>query len=171
MNVLRSSFFVPRSSAALMLLFVAAGCGTAVYEHRIQVAVEDPAKKLGPPPIEVSVFDHQMGYSEDWAKKSLRPTSASALYEQSLTTTGTAAIGSSPRPKEVTIAVALPSLSAEGYYLFTAELPAEQDRNAKASFVRFGEYFPDPGAPTIAVRYHSEPDKKGWRVFIVVAIN
>lgn len=154
-----------------MLLLVAAGCGTAVYEHRIQVAVEDPAGKLGPTPVQVSVFDHQMGYSEDWAKKSLRPTSASAPYVQSLTTTGTVAVGSSALPKEVTIAVSLPSLSAEGYYLFTAELPAEQDRGAKASFVRYGSYFPDAGAPAIAVRYHSEPDKKGWRVFVVVAID
>jgi hypothetical protein len=153
------------------MLVVSASCGTAVYEHRIEVAVDDPANKLGPPPVQVSVFDHQMGYSEDWAKKSLRPTSTSAPYVQSITTTGTVAVGNSALPKEVTIAVALPVLSAEGYYLFTAELPAEHERSAKASFVRYGEYFPDPGAPTVGVRYHSEPDKKGWRVFVVVAIN
>jgi hypothetical protein len=160
-----------RASVAIVSLLATLGCGTAVFEHRIQVAVDDPAKKLGPPPVEVSIFDHQMGYSEDWAKKSMRPTSASAPYVQSLTTTGTVSVGSSPRPKDVTIAVALPRLSTEGYYLFTAELPAEQDRDAKASFVRYGEYFPDPGAPTVGVRYRAEPDKKGWRVFIVVAVN
>ena len=158
-----------RFSLAVVLIG-ALGCGTAVYEHHIQVAVDDPAKKLGAAAVEVSVFDHQMGYSQDWAKKALRPTSTSAPYVEPLTTTGTATIGSSPRPKEVTIAVALPSLSAEGYYLFTAELPAEKDREAKASFVRYGEYFPDPGGPTIVVRYRSEPDKKGWRIFVVIAV-
>ena len=159
-----------RRSVTLVATIAALGCGTAVFEHRIQVAVDDPARKLGPPPVEVSVFDHQMGYSEDWAKKSLRPTSTSTPYVQSLTTTGTVTVGGAPRPKDVTIAVALPRLSTEGYYLFTAELPAEQERLAKASFVRYGEYFPDPGAPTIAVRYRAEPDKKGWRVFLIVDV-
>jgi hypothetical protein len=64
------------------------GCGTVVYQHTVEVLVSDPSRRLGAPPIDVSVFDRQMGSTGDWAKKWMGPTSDQAPYKTQYTSTG-----------------------------------------------------------------------------------
>ena len=41
---------------------ISVSCGTALYHHAISIVPADPQAQLT-----VAVFDHQMGYSHDWA--------------------------------------------------------------------------------------------------------
>ncbi|HEV8578388.1 MAG TPA: hypothetical protein VGX68_04840 [Thermoanaerobaculia bacterium] len=152
------------AAAGLLVL----GCGTAVYRHHVIVDVDDPAGRLGSPPVAVSVFDHQMGYSADWAQRSMGSASPGRPYSTSLSTTGTATIASSSLPQRVSLSIAVPGLSEEGYFLFEAELPAEQERRGTASFVRYGSYFPDAGAPSLQIRYRSTAEPQGWRIDVTL---
>ena len=54
------------------LLLAAAGCGTAVYDHTIEVTALHGSAESTP----VGVFDRQMGYSRDWAHRALGASSA-----------------------------------------------------------------------------------------------
>lgn len=48
---------------------------TTVFQHNIEVVIEDPSRRLGSPPIDVSIFDRQLGYERSWALKSIGPSS------------------------------------------------------------------------------------------------
>lgn len=156
--------------AVAALLLLAAGCGTAVYKHEVVVAVHDPAGVSGGAPVEVSIFDHQMGYSRDWAGKTMGTSTPAKPYVTPYTSMRTVAVGSGPRPPEVHLALSVPRISNDGYYLFGVQLPAEGQRDAKASFVRWGEYFPEAGAPMIPLRYRAEEIANGWRIFVDVTL-
>ena len=81
---------VNRLPASILTVFaLAAGaCGTALYHHVVDVSLTNTTE------TEVGVFDHQQGYSRDWARRTMRQTSASANYSTRLTTTEAVTLGS-----------------------------------------------------------------------------
>lgn len=156
-----------RHTLLAALFLFAAACGTVVDETEVVVTVE-PASSA---PVEVSIFDHQMGYSRDWAHKTMAATSAAKPYTTSYSTTRTAMVTGPKRAPKLEMSLAVPRLSDDGYYLFAVELPSESETEGKASFVEYGSYFPEQGAPMIPIRYRSESTTKGWRVFLTVPLD
>ncbi len=78
----------------ILLLIITAtiahvACGTVVYDHRIDVAIQDPSGRLGPSPIPVSVFDRTMGSSEEWAQRWIGSTAPGAVYAGKVSATAT----------------------------------------------------------------------------------
>ena len=142
------------------------GCGRAVYRHTVEVLVNDPARRLGPPPVDVSVFDKQMGYSSDWARKFMGPTSDDAPYKTPYTSTKTVTIFDPPRPSELGVSVALPSYESRGYFWLLMNPGSSRSGEQRAAFVPYGDYFPAEQAPTLTVQYTATPESKGWHVVL-----
>src|SRR5262245_34542499 len=74
--------------AAVAILATSSACGTSVYSNPIIIRVEDSAQRLGVDSVRVSAFDRHMGYSEDWAAKTMRVATTRTPYSTVLTTMG-----------------------------------------------------------------------------------
>jgi hypothetical protein len=156
MSILRQAVL-----AVVVLQFTA--CGTALYHHAVNVAV------INTPEIDVGVFDHQEGYTRDWAHRVMRKSSNSANYSTTLTTTAAVTASSVHDARPLTIAVAIPAITDDGYFLL--EIAGPSDRQEKpARFCRYGEYFPESGAKEIPVVVSATPAKGDWAVNLAIDI-
>jgi len=157
-----------KSMAALSLLLLTA-CGTHVFEHVVEITVDDPSRRLGPV-VQVSVFDHSMGYSREWALRETRAATSTQPYVGRWSTADVVAIGNSgPRPT-LDLAFSLPQLSGEGYFLIQLEPADGETRSGTAAFTSYGVYFPDGRGPSLPVRYVARRAKNGWHVRLTAEV-
>ncbi len=147
---------------ALLASLIAAGCGTRVHEHVLEVVVRDPSGRLGTPPHEVGVFDWRMGRSAEWARKTAG-TAGVRPYRTTFSTVDTVSIGVA-RPEKVELALWLPGLEREGFYPLRVEPKARPAGNATLRPVRFDESPADGTARWLAVRWTTAPMERGWRL-------
>lgn len=140
-----------------------------MYDHQIDVRVV--SREGTPVQHRVSIFDHSMGYSREWAERAIGVSTPAQPYSGKVSSTATVTLLNHPLPPRLDIAFELPEVSADGYYLMSVDLPAESGRDGKAAFVHFDEYFPEANAPTLSVKYVSSPLNKGWRVRLDVQID
>jgi hypothetical protein len=155
--------------AAVLATILVSGCGTEVYRNPIFVRVVDRSHRLGPEPIQVGIFDKQMGYGKDWVAQWLGPSTERAPYSKTLTTTAAATIFDPPRPRTLEISFAMPALDSTGFYVLSLEA-ARPLGDAKAWYCAYDSYFPAADAPSIPVRYRMTPAEHGWRVDLDVLI-
>lgn len=158
--------------AALFLaaLVLAGGCGTAVYKHQIELSIDDPTARLGSEPLRVSIFDHQMGYSREWAEKGAGTTSPGNPYRTEYTQTTSAYIGSG-LPKRVDVSFVIPKLDETGYWFITLAPVAGVEASGAAGYTTFGQYFPSTERPqSLPVRYAAEEGKDGWIIRMTVSV-
>lgn len=153
---------------ALLALLAAAGCGTRVHEHVLEVVVLDPSGRLGTPPHEVGVFDWRMGRSAEWARKTAG-TAGTRPYRTTFSTVDTVAAGVA-RPEKVELALWLPGLEPEGFFAFRVEPKAQPAGSVSLRPARFDESPADAGAPSLAVRWTTSPVEKGWRIALELAV-
>jgi hypothetical protein len=146
------------------------GCGTAVFHHTVEVVLQDPSGRLGGGPVPVSVFDHLMGYSEEWARRSIGPASSARPYRATVSSTAAKTIFDSSPPDRVEVGLAIPSLEGRGYFLVTLQPKLAPEAIVQASYCRYDAYFPDAGAPTLPVRYQATPSADGWRLRLIPQI-
>ena len=155
------------SLAALVLL---GGCGTAVYKHQIELSIDDPSARLGSEPVRVSIFDHQMGYSREWAEKGAGTTSPGKPFRAEYTQTAGAYIGSG-LPKSVGLSFIIPKLDEDGYWFIDLAPAAGAEVSGHAGYTSFGEYFPSTERPrALPVRYVAEEGDDGWIIRMTVSI-
>lgn len=153
---------------ALLAALAAAGCGTRVHEHALEVAVRDPSGRLGSPPHEVGVFDWRMGRSAEWAQKTAG-TAGSTPYRTTFSTVDAVTVGVA-RPEKVELALWLPGLMREGFYALRVEPKARPDGSATLRATRFDESPAGAGAPSLTVSWTAAPVEKGWRVALELAV-
>jgi hypothetical protein len=139
-----------------ILTALSVSCGTALYNHSISVVPVEPQARLT-----VSVFDHQAGYSRDWAHQSAGVAESGRPYRATLTTTAAVTMADTADARPLTIALAIPEVSDEGYFLLTVDREL-QGGELPASYCRYGEYFPPAGAATIPVRVTAHAVKGDW---------
>ena len=140
------------------LLLALLGCGTAVFHHTVELAALN-----GPAHVEVAVFDHTMGYSREWAHQHLGASPRTDTFE----TYPAVTLGTAHTAKPVELAVAIPELTDEGYFLVDVNQP-EHESAARARFTRYGEYFPDEGGPSIPIVVTAALTNGEWRVRVTV---
>ncbi len=154
--------------ALALLAALAAGCGTRVHEHVLEVVVRDPSGRLGAPPHEVGVFDWRMGRSAEWARKTAG-TAGTRPYRTTFSTVDTIAAGVA-RPEKVELALWLPGLEPVGFYALRVEPKAQPAGRTTLRPVRFDESPADAVAPSLAVRWTTSPVEKGWRIALELAV-
>src|SRR5262245_787580 len=111
-----------------LLSAMSIACGTGVYDHSISVVPAPPQTQLT-----VSVFDHYSGYSHEWAHKVVGVAEVSKPYRATITTFPTVTWTSRDIARPVTISLAIPDVSDEGYFLLTVDKEL-QDAEVVATF-------------------------------------
>src|SRR5262245_58760690 len=105
-------------AVAFAFALAATGCGTAVFDHRFDVTVNDPCGRLGPGPVDVSIFDKVMGYSEEWARKTMGTATSARPYSGTVSATATRWITDCcSLPPTVVAGLALPAIQKDGYFV------------------------------------------------------
>ncbi len=160
------------SSVPILLVAVMAlsGCGTATYTHDITIVVDDPSGRLGPGPVDVSIFDHDMGSSMEWARKTMGPASKEAPYKTTFVTTRVRTVLSEDLPGQVVVAIAIPAYETRGYFLASIAPDPAAEKTIVAPFVMFGRDPADEAVAPLPVHYTSQPGDRGWQIGIRVEI-
>lgn len=154
-----------------LLLFVAlTGCGTGVYNHKIDVTINDPAKRLGPAPIEMSVFDKN-GYSEDWARRTIGTTEPGKPYNGKAWGTDTKMFYDRTPSATVDAGVFVPSLESNGYFVLQIRPVSGTEQTTLLNYASFGVMTAeeDTIAP-LPARFSSEAASKGWTIHLIVDV-
>lgn len=145
-------------------------CGTAVFHHRIEVSVSDPSGRLGTPPVQVSVFDRQSGYSQAWAEQFLGNTSPSRPHVQEIGSTAVKMVWDRSLSEELVANIAVPAFNPDGSYLLIVKPRNGQSGTVAARFVEFDSYFPAEGADSLTVHYRADAESEGWRLHVTLEI-
>jgi hypothetical protein len=147
------------------------GCGTAVYDHQFEVVINDPTGRLGSGPVDISIFDKVMGYSEEWARRTMGVATATKPYVGTVGDTATKWAWDSSLPPSVVAGLAVPAVEKNGYFVVDISPVRGTAKTAALAFAPYGSYFPEGNtvAP-LAVRYEGEPAGKGWRIRLTVDI-
>jgi len=156
-------------SIAILSLLLLTACGTHVFEHVVEISIDDPTHRLGEN-VQVSVFDHSMGYSMEWALRDMHVIPAGHPYTGRWSTADAVAVGNSgPRPT-LDLAFSLPQLSRDGYFFIALEPVAGETKQGTAAFTSYGEYFPDQRGPSLPVRYLAREAKNGWHIQLTAQV-
>ena len=149
----------------LVALLAASGCGTVVHHHTVEVTALHGAGAT----TRVAVFDRQSGLSRDWAHDRLGDSGAGRPYSGSITTTPAVTVFDAKRARPVTVSLAIPEVTDEGYFQLDVDAPARAAPR-EAAFCDYGDYFPDPGASTIPVTVSAEADGGRWTIRLEVDV-
>ena len=156
-------------SIAILSLLLLAACGTHVFEHVVEISIDDPTHRLGEK-VQVSVFDHSMGYSMEWALRDMRVVTPDRAFVGRWSTADAVAIGNSgPRPA-LDLAFAFPQLSRDGYFFIALEPVDGETKQGTAAFTSYGAYFPDQRGPSLPVRYLAREAKNGWHIQLTAQV-
>jgi hypothetical protein len=161
-----------RAAPAIVWSMLLAACGTAVFDHVVEVQVSDPSGRLGAGPIEVSVFDKQMGQSAEWARRTMGVARPGAPYVGRVSSTAAKMIYDHSPPAQLEVGLALPAYESRGYFLLSLPPSTDQEHKASAPFIPYGAYFADPGspAPPLPLRVRTTAARKGWRLHVTVDV-
>ena len=156
----------------LFSLCNSASCGTAVFDHVVEVRVADPTGRLGVPPIEVSIFDKQSGQSEEWAHRTIGKAGPNSPYVGKVWSTATKTIFDSSLPKRVEMGLAVPAYESRGYFVLALEPAAGEEQRVTAAFAPYGAYFADANSEIVPLplRVRSEKGKKGWLIHVTIDV-
>jgi hypothetical protein len=161
-----------RSCLPVMLLTLAiAGCGTGVYNNKIEVTINDPSKRLGPEPIEVSVFHKNYGDSEEWARKTIGTTGAGTTYSAEVSETDVKMIYDRTPPTSIGAGVFLPAFEKNGYFVLEVRPVAGAEQSTLMNYRSFlvptaEEYKIQP----LPARLTSTGSSKGWTIKMIVDV-
>ena len=160
-----------RRLALLLLPLMLTGCGTKVFTHEVTIAFDDPSGRLGDGPVEVSLFDRQMGESEEWARKTIGTASPAAPFRTTASRTATVMVGESgPRPR-VEGGLYVPALERRGYFALALDAVEGRAQEVNAPFVPFYDFPADAPKPApLAIRATSEAGAEGWRIALRVQV-
>ena len=158
-------------SLCLLALLLASACGTAVFEHQIDVTVSDPSGRLGAGRAEVSVFDKQMGQSSEWARRTMGTARAGAPYAGRVSSTGAKMIFDSSLPERLEAGLALPSYESRGYFVLSFAPQPGTEQQVSAPFVPWGAYFAEGSAVApLPLKARCEKGEKGWKIALTVEV-
>jgi hypothetical protein len=157
--------------AALLLSIIAAGCGTGVYHHRIEISLNDPTKRLGDGPVEVSIFDNVMGYSDEWARRTMGTASPGTSYSGTVSDTDTKMVYDRTPPERVQAGLAVPALEKGGFFVLHVK-PAAGSEVAttlpyKSYLVSTAE---EDRIQPLTARVTGTPSSKGWTLHVTVDV-
>ena len=136
----------------------------------LAVTVNDPSKRLAAP-TEVSVFDHQSGVSEDWARRTIGTSTPGAPYAGETSATDVKMVYDMSPPADVKAGVYVPALEKDGYFILDIK-PAEGPEQA-TTLGYYSFYVPtaaDEKILPLAARFTSKSARKGWTIHLTVDV-
>ena len=156
-------------AAVLCLVLTLGGCGTGVVEDTYEVSVSDPSGRVGPPPVEVGVFDSAMGQGREWAARTQRTSSPGSPYVGTVSSTVTRLVLDSSLPASVQAGVSLPGYAPDGWFALQAPATPGVEQRLSLPYLPYGVPGTDRPAPLPAVLTVVEGDR-GWLVRLVLQV-
>jgi hypothetical protein len=161
-----------KTAPVLVAALLLGGCGTGVFTSTFAVYVDDPSDRLGPPPVQVSIFDPLMGSSAEWADRTMGSSQPGSAYAGQVDQTESRMAFDSSPPKRVPAALYLPAYSEQGYFALDLQPAAGQSQELDAPFVAF--WSPEPGKvrqlPPLAVTTACTQADAGWAITLTAHI-
>jgi hypothetical protein len=156
----------------LSSVWLASACGTATFDHVVNVSIADPSRRLGNPPIAVGIFNKTSGQSEEWARRTMGVAGPGTPYTGTVWATDTKTLFDSSLPKHVEMGLSVPAYEAAGYFIVSLQPVAGQDQRATASFAPYGDYFAqaDSKVEPLPLRVRSEKGKQGWHIAMTIEV-
>lgn len=153
-----------------ILAFSLLGCGTTVYKHQIEITIDDPLRRLGAPPFDVSIFDHYQGYERSWALKAVGPAARGKPYRAPYSSQATGSFFGGP-PSQLVISIAIPKLDDSGYFITELAPRSGAKQRTVARFASYGSFFPDKGGATLPVEYVARSMDQGWNIQLYITVS
>lgn len=158
----------------LVLAGAGAACGTVVIEHDVQLTINDPTGRLGPPPWEVAVNAPSPLYSGsvDWALDANGgQASPGAPYSAAFSHTRAVAGLGVPHEQEVEIAIVLPALRDDGWWGGRLQILEDRRVRGHVRFAAWGSLFAEEGSESLPTRGTATPrDEGSWRLELTIEI-
>jgi hypothetical protein len=157
--------------STVLLTLTIAGCGTGVYNNKIEVTINDPSKRLGAEPIEVSVFHKNSGSSEEWARKTIGSTGAGKAYSAEVSETDMKMFYDRTPPSSIGVGVFLPAFEKDGYFVLEVRPVAGAEQTTLMNYRSF--YVPtaeEDKIQPLAARLTSKGNSKGWTIRMIVDV-
>ena len=157
-------------AAAVVVLALLTGCGTAVVQHEVSITFNDPTKRLGPPPWPISVDDDLDTYDG----REVDPGSAATPntpYRGKYSVTRGAAIGVSGRSNAEELGLIIPALGG-GWWKTVILVLEDGSCRGYARHSPLGDLFPESTAETLMIRGTAQPIPRanGWRFDVTIDI-
>ena len=164
----------PRRLSVMVALVAAValpGCGTGVFIHRFEITIADPGGRLGAPPHELSIFDPQMGRSEEWARKTAGTTAPAAPFITTYNTVESRMLFDSGPSPRVAAALWLPAYEKAGFFQLVVEPKAGAETTVTLPFAPWADFYPD-GAKVVPLtaRVRSEPGDRAWILRVTLEV-
>lgn len=128
-----------RTRLMLLLLVLSSAClvsacGTATFDHVVNVSIADPSRRLGNAPIEVGIFNKTSGQSEEWARRTMGVAGPGTPYTGTVWATDTKTLFDTSLPEHVEMGLSVPAYEATGYFIVSLQPVPGKDQRATASF-------------------------------------
>lgn len=154
-----------------LALAVCTACGTGVYNHQIEVTINDPSRRLGPAPVEVSIFNKTSGSSEEWARKTMGTAGPGAPYTGTVGATDTKMIFDRTPPAMLDAGLALPALERDGFFVLDIKPVEGVEQTTAMNYRSYG--VPTRDEDTILplpAHFRSQGSSKGWTIHLTVDV-
>lgn len=154
----------------LALTALLSGCGAKSFDHQVAVTVTDADGKLTGP-VAVSVFDPQMGFSQEWAQKWAGQAGPDQPYRTTVAMTGSQSVVHPGPPDRLDLALAIPADSEVGAYRFTVAAADGQTSTVPGILAPYyGKESEAAGTPQLPIQVTTKEGPDGWAVDLVVAL-
>jgi hypothetical protein len=147
------------------------GCGTAVYTHKVAVTINDPSNRLGlgaAAAFEVSLFDHTMGYSEEWARRTMGVAAPFAPYPGEVSDTATKMAFDSSLPEDMSAGLFLPALTRDGAFILEIRPVEGPEQVTTLPYRSFSGAAAE--VQLLPARFTSKAADKGWTIQLTVDV-
>jgi hypothetical protein len=158
------------AATGMLIALMLPACGTATFDNTFIVVIDDPSDRLESE-VAVSVFDNVMGFSRDWAQRTMGTTSPDAPYIGTVPATDTKMIFDSSPPARVAAGLAIPAYTDDGSFQIVCDPGGAEQQEITAGFAPYDER--DPKAETVAplaLSVASTPGDRGWIMHVTVHI-
>jgi len=162
----------PITLLALAAALVTSACGTGAVNHRVEIAIEDPSGRLGNPPYQLSLFDPQMGRSEEWARRGMGTATPGVHFETTYGTVETKMLFDRTPPRRIAVALWLPGYEKAGFFQIVLEPTAGAETAVTLPFVPWADVYPE-GARVVPLtaRVRADDNRQGgWNLRMTIAI-
>ncbi len=132
-----------RLLSLVLVHLVIASCGTGVFVHAFEMAIADPSGRLGSPPVEVGIFDHTLGRSEEWARRTAGTAAPGAPYRGEHRSVESRMVLDSSPASRVAVGLWLPAYERAGFFQLSIEPRAGEVQRVRLPFVPWADSYPE----------------------------
>ena len=117
------------------------------------------------------MFDSMMGSSDEWARRTAGPSTASSPYLGRVSATATRTVLDSSLPDTIHAGLAIPEFSTTGFFALQLRPQPGAEQTVELPFASYNPDVPLPNpVPPLSARMTAEALEKGWSIRLTVTM-